>query len=212
MGAEATCTVRFERKTAECKARLEADVLQIRGGDLKLSIGFKEMTKIAVRGGTLSVTFPGGTVLLDLGAAAATWADKIEHPPSRLDKIGVKWQWRVSAIGVADEEFLQELEEAVAFLSVGRVVKQSDAIFFGATKAGELSRLARLKASLTPNGALWVIRPKGRPEISEKAVMDAGKVAGLVDVKVVSLSVTHTAEKFVIPVKDRPKLKPSGPG
>jgi hypothetical protein len=50
---------------------------------------------------------------------------------------------------------------------------------------------------------VWVIRPKGRPDISERAVMAAGKAAGLVDVKVVSFSPTHTAEKFVIPVKAR---------
>jgi len=67
------------------------------------------------------------------------------------------------------------------------------------------SNIARalLKCSLKPNGALWVIRPKGRPEISERAVMDAGKAAGLVDVKVVSFSPTHTAEKFVIPIAKR---------
>ncbi len=33
--------------------------------------------------------------------------------------------------------------------------------------------------------------------------MDAGKAAGLVDVKVVSFSPTHTAEKFVIPIAKR---------
>ena len=60
-----------------------------------------------------------------------------------------------------------------------------------------------LKAALQPAGSLWVIRPKGRPEIPERAVMAAGKAAGLVDVKVVSFSPTHTAEKFVIPLKDR---------
>ena len=60
-----------------------------------------------------------------------------------------------------------------------------------------------LDLSLKPNGALWVIRPKGRPEISERAVMAAGKAAGLVDVKVVGFSPTHTAEKFVIPVSGR---------
>ena len=56
---------------------------------------------------------------------------------------------------------------------------------------------------LKANGALWVIRPKGRPEIPESAVMAAGKAAGLVDVKVVSFSPTHTAEKFVIPISKR---------
>jgi hypothetical protein len=33
--------------------------------------------------------------------------------------------------------------------------------------------------------------------------MKAGKAAGLVDVKVARFSDTHTAEKFVIPVRDR---------
>jgi hypothetical protein len=104
---------------------------------------------------------------------------------------------------LADEPFLKELEDAVAHLSIGRVVKNSDAIFYGVTKEAELSRLEKLKASLTPNGALWIIRPKGRPEISERATMAAGKAAGLVDVKVVGFSPTHTAEKFVIPLSRR---------
>ena len=60
-----------------------------------------------------------------------------------------------------------------------------------------------LKRSLKPNGALWVIRPKGRADISEAAVMAAGSAAGLVDVKVVRFSPTHTAEKFVIPLSKR---------
>jgi hypothetical protein len=79
----------------------------------------------------------------------------------------------------------------------------SDAIFFGATREADLGALDRLKSSLKPDGALWIVRPKGRPEISEAAVMRAGKAAGLVDVKVVSFSPTHTAEKFVIPVANR---------
>ena len=82
-------------------------------------------------------------------------------------------------------------------------MKESDAIFYGVTKEAELARLKKLKASLRGNGALWIIRPKGRPEISERATMAAGKAVGLVDVKVVSLSPTHTAEKFVIPVAAR---------
>ena len=81
--------------------------------------------------------------------------------------------------------------------------KASDAIFFGATKAGQLTQMEKLKALMKPDGALWVVRPKGRPEISESATMAAGKAAGLVDVKVVGFSQTHTAEKFVIPVKSR---------
>jgi hypothetical protein len=203
MGSEATVTARFKGGAASGKARLETDILQFRGGDLKLSIPFAQVSKVVARGGTLSVTFPLGVASFDIGAAAEKWADKILHPPSRLQKIGVKAEWRVSAIGVSDIAFLKEIEEAVGDLSIGRVLKSSDAIFFGVTKEAELARLEKLKGSLKPNGALWIIRPKGRPEISERATMAAGKAAGLVDVKVVGFSPTHTAEKFVIPVAKR---------
>jgi hypothetical protein len=203
MGANAICTVRFKGVTVPGTARLETDVLQFRGGDLRLTIPFTSMSKIAARGGTLSLTGPDGAVSFELGAAAAKWAEKIQHPPTRLDKLGAKPDWRVSALGVDDQQFLKELERAVAQLSIGRALKSSDAIFFGVTKEADLARLEALRRSLEPNGALWVVRPKGRPEISERAVMAAGKAAGLVDVKVVAFSPTHTAEKFVIPVSKR---------
>jgi len=203
MGAEAICTVRFKGTTAAGKARLETDTLYFRGGDLRLTIPFKSMTKITARDGALRVTSPDGPVAFDLGPAAARWAAKIQHPPSRLQKLGVKPEWRVSVLGVDDVAFVAELEGAVARLSIGRTVKPSDAIFYGATSEAELRRLDTIRKSLTPNGALWVIRPKGRPEISERAVMAAGKAAGLVDVKVVAFSATHTAEKFVIPLSKR---------
>ncbi len=73
-------------------------------------------------------------------------------------------------------------------------------------KEADLSRLEKLKGSLKPNGALWIVRPKGRPEISERATMAAGKAAGLVDVKIVGFSATHTAEKFVIPNRGGKRL------
>jgi hypothetical protein len=200
-------TARFKGAAATGKARLETEVLHFRGGDLKLAIPFKQMSKVAARDGTLHVTIPGGVASFDLGPVAPKWADKILHPPSRLQKIGVKAEWRVSAIGVDDSTFLKELGAAVSHLSIDRLVKEADAIFVGVTKEAELSRLDTLKASLKPSGALWIIRPKGRPEISERATMAAGKAAGLVDVKVVGFSPTHTAEKFVIPIAARPKRR-----
>jgi hypothetical protein len=168
-----------------------------------LSIPFNKMRNVTARGSRLELSGPPGVVTIHLGVAAAKWADKILRPPSRLQKLGVRPDWRASVLGVDDEDFLKELEDAVAFVSIGRAAQNSDAIFYGALKAEQLSKLAMLKAALKPAGAIWVVRPKGRPEISESAVMAAGKAAGLVDVKVVRFSPTHTAEKFVIPVKDR---------
>jgi hypothetical protein len=142
MGAEATCTARFNGKSGTGKARLETDVLQFRGGDVRLAIPFAQITKVSVRAGTLRLRFPDGAASFDLGPAASKWAEKIQHPPSRLDKIGVKPHWRVSVVGVDEAAFLTELKAAVAELSVGRFVRDSDAIFFGATTGSDLQRLA----------------------------------------------------------------------
>jgi hypothetical protein len=206
MGLEAVCQIQFKGQRVPGKARLETDVLQIRGPQLELTIPFKEIEKVAAERGMLAVTFNEGTVRVEIGDAAAKWVDKIRHPPSRLAKLGVKPDWLASAVGIDDQEFLKELEDGIGHLSIGRVAKGSDAIFFGVTRAAQLSRLEQLKASLKPDGAIWIVRPKGRPEISERAVMSAGRAAGLVDVKVVSFSSTHTAEKFVIPLRARPGL------
>jgi hypothetical protein len=203
MGAEAACTARIGGKATKGRARLETDVLEFRGPNVRVSIPFREMTSVAAHDGALTIDSDLGTLSLSLGKAAEKWAHKILHPPSRLDKIGVKPHWRVSVLGAVEEAFLAELEGRVAGLSIGRVRKDSDVIFFAVTKERELARLAKLAGSLQPDGALWIIRPKGRPDISERGVMAAGKAAGLVDVKVVRFSPTHTAEKFVIPVKNR---------
>lgn len=203
MGAETLCHFTVNGKPGKGKVRLETDVLQLRGVGISLSVAFKQMKRVRAADGVLWFDSPDGMVSLEIGSAAARWAEKLLHPPSRLQKIGVKPDWRTAALNIDDPGFLAELEGAAASVSIGRVVKNCDAIFFGASAAAQLSRLPVLKRCLKPNGALWVVRPKGRPDISEAAVMQAGKAAGLVDVKVVSFSPTHTAEKFVIPVKAR---------
>jgi hypothetical protein len=57
--------------------------------------------------------------------------------------------------------------------------------------------------ALKRNGAIRVVYPKGRKDITENDVRQAGLRAGLVDVKVARFSETHTALKFVIPVRRR---------
>ncbi|MEP6915348.1 MAG: hypothetical protein ABJC89_06860 [Acidobacteriota bacterium] len=91
--------------------------------------------------------------------------------------------------------------------------RSSNSTSHGADERDALPRLERLRSAIQPDGAVWVIRPKGRQEITEADVMAAGKHAGLVDVKVVSFFSTHTAEKFVIPVRLRPAVSClRGPG
>ena len=202
MGQEAQCTVRFSRKVARGKALLEHNALIFRG-DLQLVIPFKEITTVTAVRGALRVTFSGGTATFQLGPLAERWAERIRAPKSLVDKLGVKPGARVAVLGVADAAFRRQLRERTADIAIGRPRPGSDLIFLLAERKNALRRLRTLRSRLKPNGALWVVAPKGRGEVREADVLAAGKPAGLVDVKVVAFSETHTAHKFVIPVAQR---------
>jgi hypothetical protein len=203
MGAEAICAVTYKGKKSTAKVRLETNVLQVRAADLKLDVPFKAMKKVASRNGSLLIDDGGGPLTLALGKSAAKWVEKILHPPSRLTKIGVRPDWRAAILGAIENDFVEELKSAIASLSVGRTVKGADAIFVGLAHPSDFQRVAAAKSAIKVDGAVWLIRPKGSAAVTEGAVMAAGKSAGLVDVKVVAFSTTHSALKFVIPVKDR---------
>ena len=105
-------------------------------------------------------------------------------------------------LGNRHEDFVDELE-TLGVKVTRRLRDGVDLIFYGAEFRTDLGRLKEFRHNLSPDGALWVIRPKGSTEIRESEVLAAGRRAGLVDVKVASFSATHTAEKFVIPRADR---------
>jgi hypothetical protein len=202
MGAEAKCSVTFRARTVPGKALLETDALIFRASDLCLSISYSTMTSVRATGGDLRVKFKDGVAEFHLGRLAEKWAARILSPPSRADKLGVKPQHRVLIIGLSDPGFRRELEARGARIS-SRAAPGMDAIFYAASDRRALDRLDELQDYLKRDGAIWIVRPKGREEITESDVMKAGKAAGLVDVKVVRFSETHTAEKFVIPLARR---------
>lgn len=202
MGNTLKTTLHHDGRTYQGEALLETSELLFLG-EKRLVVAFQDIEQIETRDGQLHLRYRGGEASIDLGAQAEKWAEKIRNPKTVVQKLGVKAGQVVSLIALDDAGFLADLEKVGAIVSSGRAKKNSDAIFYGAATRGDLAKLDQLRASLAPNGALWVIRPKGVKEITEADVMNAGKAAGLVDVKVVRFSETHTAEKFVIPLANR---------
>jgi hypothetical protein len=202
MGYEATGTLEMEGRQHKGMVRLEHKDLTFRG-DIRLIIPLSQIDAARADQGRLLLEFGGRLVAFAIGPDAAKWAARIANPPSRLNKLGVKGGMRAAAIAVPDETLTQELESAGAAIVRGRG-RELDLIFLGVHKTADLAKLGVLSSRLKPNGALWVIRAKGKgATVSESESMAAGKRAGLVDVKVVSFSETHTAEKYVIPVGKR---------
>jgi hypothetical protein len=201
MGRELLCNIRAGGKAARGKALLETNEIIFRG-DLRLKIPFASLKSVVARNGELHLQWAEDSAVFELGKQAEKWAHKILHPKSTAEKLGIKPGLVISAITMGDDNFVKDLRAQSKSFSDFKALKTSDLIFFGASKAGELTRVKRLVPSLASAGALWIVYPKGRQEITELQVLNAGRAARLVDVKVVSFSPTHTALKFV-----RPKAK-----
>lgn len=129
---------------------------------------------------------------------------------SRIEKLGVKPGQVILVLGVENDcQFMDELREEGALVRTGGN-KPMDMIFALFRHRNDLRRLRSLAGRLKADGVLWTLRPKGSPDLKESEMVEAGKAAGLVDVKVVAFSDVLTAEKFVIPVADRATHRPSG--
>ncbi len=123
-----------------------------------------------------------------------------------LDKLGVKPGSKVAIVDLDDPGFERLLRERTANLVHGRPRTPSDLVFIGAKQLRDLKRLENVKKWIEPNGAIWVVRPKGgRSEIKDTDVIAAGLAAGLVDNKIASFSETHGAMRLVYRLRDRPK-------
>ena len=132
------------------------------------------------------------------------------RPPERdyshrslLDKLGVKPEHRIAALGIADENFLCGLAARCGVRFSNRPAHESDLIFYATENKRDLARLKFLEASMKRNGAIWVVYPKGQTHIRETDVIAAGKAAGFVDNKVIRFSDTHTSLRLVIPLVRR---------
>lgn len=121
-----------------------------------------------------------------------------------LDKLGVKPGARVAVVDVDDPAFLRQLRERTSDIVTRKPRTPCDIVFIGANNMRDLDRLKEVKSWIEPNGAIWVIRPKGgRSELRDTDLIDAGLAAGLVDNKIASFSDTHGAMRFVFRLRDR---------
>src|SRR2546423_10010332 len=202
MGQETTCTLEHDRGSSEGRAFFETDEIIFRG-TFRLAIKLADIEDVFADDGVLTVSWAGKTARFDLGRSATRWADKIANPPTVVDKLGLKAGQKVALLGFDDDAFAKDVEVVTGPKPRRRVGAGCDVVFLAADDRKTLTRLPALRKAIAPDGAVWVIRPKGSERISENDVLAAGREAGLYDVKVVRFSDTHTAEKFVIPKKDR---------
>ena len=113
----------------------------------------------------------------------------------------------MAIVHLDDAGFVALLRQRTSDIVQGKPSTPCDLLFYGAAVPADLERLKDLKGYIEPNGAIWVIRPKGgRSALRDTDVIDAGLAAGLVDNKIASFSETHGAMRLVFRLRDRPAI------
>jgi hypothetical protein len=218
VGREAACRARFDGRSSRGKALLETTELIFRG-DFRVVVPLRDIRGLEADAAALTLSWGARdtqkkhTLVLDLGADARKWAERIRNPPGRLDKLGVKATSSVALIGgkrafAGDDlrAFVAEVEaRGVRTLKSAPTGSEGELVVFLVVEAREdLARIAELVAALRTGGALWTLRRKGAgAAVTEGDVRGAARAAGLTDVKVAAFSHERTADKFVVPVAAR---------
>lgn len=125
-------------------------------------------------------------------------------------KLGIKAGTRL-ALHEIPPDVKSELRDAI---STSLLVKEApfDLVVLFVKKVTQLKKkFPWFAARLNPAGALWVAWPKKasgvRTDVDWDTVHFFGLGKGLVDVKVCAVSEIYSGLKFVIRLKDRPKMK-----
>ncbi len=203
MGNELKGAVRREKERYQGKILLETSELIFRGTDYRLKIAFGEIRSVKTANGELRVATKDGVLTFEVGSAAEKWREKILHPKTRAEKLGVKQGTKVRLLGEFQSDFVKELQGSSAQVIRAGTVANVDQTFFAADGNSALAAIGKYASKINGAEALWVVYAKGKKDPSENDVIAAGRKAGLKDVKVVGFSSTHTALKFVVPRKKR---------
>jgi hypothetical protein len=120
------------------------------------------------------------------------------------DKLGVVAQARAALVGRHDPWFVDTLNARLTKPPAIRLRATYDLIFLRVDGPRDLAAIAPAANRLAPDGALWIVHPKGRGALPRDAeVRAAALAAGLVDNKISTYGDTHTTTRYVVPVVRR---------
>ena len=126
-------------------------------------------------------------------------------------KLGIKDDFRVALLHVPDDVKIA-LHDTFGRCKIQSIKNSNlDFIFlFVESRHRLLTDLHQAAKALAPAGMIWICWPKKTSgvatDLTEDVVRQTGLDDGLVDIKVCAVTEIWSGLKFVIPVKDRPKI------
>jgi hypothetical protein len=202
MGTVVQGTVTVGGQKVNCKADFASDHVTFSGGR-RGEVPYTKITVLGTARGILRLRVDDTLMEFPLGDKVDRVAAKIRRPPTLMEKLGVRPGLEVAVVRVEAKAFLQELDAVVPEATHGEPPAPVDVAFLAVRGRDELDRVAEAVDWIRPEGGLWVVYPKGRRDLRESDVLEAGRAAGLKDAKVARINANLTALKFVRPVDAR---------
>jgi hypothetical protein len=202
MGTVVQGTVTVGGQKVNCKADFASDHVTFSGGR-RGEVPYAKVEVVGTARGVLKLRVDGALMEFPLGDKVERIAAKVRKPPTLMDKLGVKAGLSIAVVGVDAKGFLAELAKAAPDATRGEPGRPVDLLFLAVRGRDELGRIGEMVPHLKPDAGLWAVYPKGRRDIRESDVLEAGRAAGLKDVKVARVSPELTALRFVRPLDAR---------
>jgi hypothetical protein len=198
MGQEVKTQLRWDGRIVEGTALLETDHLVFRGG-ASVNLPFGEMWSVEADAGWLEIKSARGLMLIELGPKAEVWKEKIKNPKGLVEKLGVVADKKVLVLGKLDAGLVKEIESTGAKVAKSARGKDFDIVFVVANKKPDLEQITKARVLMKADGAIWIVYPKGKEELTERDVLTGGRTRELTDNKVAKVDEALTAVRFVIP-------------
>jgi len=213
LGQEIKTQLRLDGRIIDVTALLEGESLVFRGG-ATMTIPFGEMFSVEASSGWLELKTPRGLMLLELGPKAEVWKEKIKNPKALVEKLGLDATKKVCVVGKLDAGLRADIEASGAKVAKSARGKGFDVVFLAANAKKDLEKVPAAKEMIVDDGAIWIVYPKATatgikldPELTERAVLTAGRTLMMTDNKQVKVDEDLTAVRFVIPAAYRKKKK-----
>ena len=150
--------------------------------------------------------------MLELGPKAEVWRERIKNPKVLVEKLGLSETKKVCVVGKLDADLRADIDASGAKVAKSARGKDFDVVFVAANVKKDLEKLPAIKETIVPDGVIWIVYPKTTasgvkvdPELTERAVLTAGRTLTLTDNKQVKINEDLTAVRFVIPAAYRKK-------
>ncbi len=155
------------------KLYLDSKTLTFKSRSLRWTVALGETVDATAVGDRLEVRHGGQLIQFATGKASEKWAEKINHPPDRVTKLGVKPGHRLWLSPGFSKAFANELRSTGA--SITRKVDVCDIAFWSIQHREELAEFPALANQLADGSQLWIVWPKGSAEVTRAEVIDTAR-------------------------------------